>query len=77
MLSEERIYHYYLLGDRPIKVTCNALEIPLSAQIVDSKKKEFIYDLALIPYINDSMDVIKIDENKFRDACLAKGVKPI
>lgn len=77
MPSKERIYHYYLLGDRPIKVTCSALEIPLSAQIIDSKKKEFIYDLALIPVITDSLDIRQINENEFRNACLAKGVKPI
>lgn len=76
-LEKDRIYHYYLLGDRPIKVTCNASEIPLSAQIVDTKTKEFIYDLTLIPVITDSMDIRTIDENEFRNACLAKGVKPI
>lgn len=77
MPSKERNFHYYLLGDRPIKVTCNASEIPLSAQIVDTKTKEFVYDLALIPVITDSMDIRTIDENEFRNACLAKGVKPI
>ena len=75
--TRERIYHYYLLGDRPIKVTCcKESEIPITAAIVDSKKKEFVYDLELIPLITDSVDIRAIDENEFRNACLAKGVKP-
>lgn len=77
MPSKERIYHYYLLGNRPIKVTCSAMEIPINVEIVDSHTKEFVSDLSLVPIITDSMDIIQIDENEFRDACLAKGVKPI
>ena len=77
MPSKERVYHYYLLGNRPIKVTCSAMEIPINVEIVDSDKKEFVSDLSLVPVITDSMDIRKIDENEYRNACLAKGVKPI
>ncbi|PCJ02370.1 MAG: hypothetical protein COB14_02400 [Alphaproteobacteria bacterium] len=77
MPSKERIYHYYLLGDRPIKVTCSAMEIPINIEIVDSNKKKFVPDLSLISVITDSMDIRTINENEFRNACLAKGVKPI
>ncbi|PCJ99428.1 MAG: hypothetical protein COA45_05155 [Zetaproteobacteria bacterium] len=77
MPSKERVYHYYLLGNRPIKVTCSAMEIPINIEIVDSDKKEFVSDLSLVPVITDSMDIRKVDENEFINACLAKGVKPI
>lgn len=53
------------------------MEIPINVEIVDSHTKEFVSDLSLVPIITDSMDIIQIDENEFRDACLAKGVKPI
>ncbi|MGH1379084.1 MAG: hypothetical protein ACRBB3_09720 [Alphaproteobacteria bacterium] len=77
MPSKDRIINYYILGDRPIKIVCSMMEIPISAQILNSKTKEFVHDLSLVPFITSSVDIRKIDENDFRNACLAKGVKPI
>ena len=51
--------------------------IPINVEIVDSKTKEFVPDLSLVPVITDSMDITQINETEFRNACLAKGVKPI
>jgi len=67
---------YYLIGKRPVKVTY-VDDFPELAQTPDFDTKEFIYDHTILKRIEDSLDVDKIDEQQFRDACLAIGIKPI
>ncbi len=67
---------YYLMGARPIKVTY-VDDFPELVQTPDFETKEFVYDHKILRRIEESMDVEKITEQEFRDACLAIGVKPI
>ena len=67
---------YYILGDRPIKVTF-VDDFPELVQTPDMDKKVFTFDHSYLKIINDSMDIKKVDETTFCNACLAIGVKPI
>jgi len=71
------MYHYYIIGNLPIRVTCNDVEIPFRAEIVDTASKSFVRDLSLIPKIVDDADYKQIDQTTFRNACLALGVAAI
>lgn len=76
-MAKTNIYNYYILGDRPIKVTCNQFEIPMRAEIYSAQDGGFIADLAIIKMITDDRNIKSINENEFKNACLAKGLKPI
>lgn len=67
---------YYLLGDRPIKITY-VDDFPELVQTPDMDKKEFVFDHSYVKIVNNSLDVRRVDETTFRNACLAIGVKPI
>ncbi len=67
---------YYLMGKRPIKVTY-VDDFPEIVQTPDFETKKFIYDHTILKRIEDSVEVEKIDEQQFCNACLAIGVKPI
>lgn len=73
--GEKRIV-YYLMGKRPIKITY-VDDYPEYVMAFSFEEKKFTFDRDVIKQINNSMDVQKIDENEFRNACLAVGVKPI
>lgn len=77
MMSDRPVYQYYLLGDRPVRMTCNDLDIPYRAEIFSSEAGGFVADLSLVPLITNSDDFIQIDHLAFHNACLAKGVKPL
>lgn len=67
---------YYILGEIPIKVTCED-SFPFRAERGDFESKSFVLDNSLIRRINDSADVRKISELDFRNFCLSRGIKPI
>ncbi len=76
-MSKAHIYKYYILGDRPIKVTCNQIDIPIKAEIYSAKEGGFVSDLDVIKMITDDRDIKTIDRADFENACLAKGLKAI
>lgn len=67
---------YYILGELPIKVTCED-SFPFRAERGDIESKSFVLDNSLIRRINDSSDVRKVSEVDFRNFCLSRGIKPI
>ncbi|MGH1456632.1 MAG: hypothetical protein ACRBDI_07615 [Alphaproteobacteria bacterium] len=76
-MTSNNVCNYYILGDRPIKVTCNQFEIPMRAEIYSAADGQFIADLEVIKMITDDRNIKKIDKSEFENACLAKGLKPI
>ena len=57
---------YYILGDRPVKVTCID-SFPIQAETPDYEQDGiFVKDNKVIRRINDSADVVKVTENEFR-----------
>ncbi len=72
----EKTTIYYILGDRPIKVTCID-DVPDKILAYDFETKSFKRDGKLLRIINDSMEIRKIDELEYRNKCLSLGVKPI
>ena len=74
--GEETII-YYILGDRPVKVTCID-SFPIQAETPDYEQGGiFVKDNKVIRRINDSADVVKVTENEFKEFCLSRGIKPI
>jgi len=71
------MFHYYIIGDLPIRVTCSDAGIPISAEIINVTSKTFVKDLSLIPKIIDDYDYNKVDQITFCKACLALGVAAI
>lgn len=71
------MFHYYIIGNLPIKVTCNDADIPIRAEIIDFASKKFVKNLSLIPKIVDDNDYKEIDYVTFCNACLALGVAAI
>ncbi|MGN7437733.1 MAG: hypothetical protein ACTHOO_03740 [Alcanivorax sp.] len=67
---------YYILGERPVKVTCID-SFPFQAETPDFDKGIFVKDNKVIKRINDSSDVVKVSENEFKEFCLSKGITPI
>lgn len=67
---------YYILGDRPIKVTCID-DVPDSIYAYSFETRAFERDGNMLRIINDSMDIRKVDELEYRNKCLSVGVKPI
>lgn len=67
---------YYILGEVPIKVTCED-SFPFRAERVDFATKSFVLDNSIIKRINDADDVRKVSEIDFRNFCLSRGIKPI
>ncbi|MBK6896789.1 MAG: hypothetical protein IPH06_09380 [Alphaproteobacteria bacterium] len=86
MISEEQDFEYdeegeisvlyYILGEIPIKLTCED-SFPFRAERGDYDTKSFILDNGVIKRINDSADVRKVSEADFRNFCLSRGIKPI
>jgi hypothetical protein len=69
-------YHYYLLGDRPIRIKYIAPFVATKAEILNSVTKEFYIDNTYLDLTETSMDIIRISEEDFISACLKKGAKP-
>ena len=67
---------YYILGEIPIKLTCED-SFPFRAERWDYDAKSFVLDNGVIKRINDSADVRKVSETDFRNFCLSRGIKPI
>ena len=86
MISEEQDFEYdeegeisvlyYILGEIPIKLTCED-SFPFRAERWDYDTKSFVLDNGVIKRINDSADVRKVSEADFRNFCLSRGIKPI
>ena len=47
------MFYYCIIGNLPIKVTCNDADIPIRAEIIDPESKKFVKNLSLIPKIVD------------------------
>jgi len=67
---------YYVLGEIPIKLTCEN-SFPFRAERGDYDTKAFVLDNSVIKRINDSADIRKVSEADFRNFCLSRGIKPI
>ncbi len=67
---------YYILGEIPIKLTCED-SFPFRAERGDYDTKSFILDNSVIKRNNDSADVRKVSEGDFRNFCLSRGIKSI
>lgn len=74
--NAQEYYQYYVIGIRPIRITIFN-KAPVLAESVDFDKKTFGIDNTLIKLVTDSLEIERVDENTFRNACLAIGVKPI
>lgn len=72
----EKTTLYYILGERPLKVTC-VDSLPVKIQALDFEARKFIIDNTLIKRINDAVELRKVNEADFRNFCLSKGIKPI
>ncbi|MCB1593021.1 MAG: hypothetical protein KDI90_11290 [Alphaproteobacteria bacterium] len=66
---------FYILGDIPIKVTCED-SFPFRAERGDTASRSLVLDNSMIRLINNADDVRKVSEAVFRDYCLSKGIKP-
>ena len=66
---------FYIMGIKPIMVECID-SFPVFATALDFKTKEFAPYPELMRDINDSVEIVKVDEIEFRNACLALGAKP-
>jgi len=77
MAQSNYIYHYYLIGDRPIRLLCTELDIPVDAEILDARSKQFVRDLSIVPQIVEDTEYREIDYHTFCNACLAQGVTPL
>lgn len=69
-------YHYYLVGDRPLRIGYIAPYVSVIAEILNSETKKFYIDNTYMDRAATSVDIIRIDQAQFIDACLRKGVKP-
>ncbi|MFP4386116.1 MAG: hypothetical protein ACLFP8_02355 [Alphaproteobacteria bacterium] len=69
-------YQYYLVGDRPLRIGYIASYMPVVAEILDSKTKDFVIDNLYMDRAATSLDIIEVDESAFVDACHRKGAKP-
>ncbi len=69
-------YHYYLVGDRPLRIGYIAPHVSVVAEILNSNTKEFGIDNLYLDRAATSVDIISINEKQFVDACLKKGAKP-
>lgn len=72
----EETYLYYILGERPVKITCID-SFPIQAETPDFEKKIFVRDNSVIKRVTDSADVIKVSVKDFNEFCLSKGIKPV
>lgn len=70
------VISYYILGERPIKVT-SSNGAPVMIETINFETKQFHIDNTLIRAITDSTEIQKVDEIAFRNFCLSRGVKPI
>ncbi len=70
-------YVYYLVGDRPLRISYIAPGIAVLAEILDSDTKEFVTDNFYIHYVAESTDIIELDQKEFVDECLKRGTKPL
>lgn len=73
---EKPKYHYYLVGNRPLRIKYIAPYISTKAEILNSQTKKFYIDNTYLDRAATSVDIIRIDEKTFIDACLKKGAKP-
>ncbi len=64
---------YYILGVHPVRVTV-VDDLPICAEKPD-ESGAFVQDNTLIRRLNDAMDVVELDEHKFREYCLSRGLK--
>lgn len=71
-----RSYLHYLLGDRPVRITVKN-GAPILAETIDFEKKMLVIDNLFISAVADSLDIIRVDEKEFSNACLKYGVKPV
>ncbi len=72
----EQTVLYYILGEVPIKVSCED-SFPYRAERGDYETKAFVLDNSVIKRINDADDIRKVSEVDFRNFCLSRGIKPI
>lgn len=72
----EQTVLYYILGEIPIKVSCED-SFPYRAERGDYETKAFVLDNSVIKRINDADDIRKVSEVDFRNFCLSRGIKPI
>lgn len=63
---------YYILGVHPVRVTVID-ETPVKIEKPD-ENGIFTQDNTLIRRLNDSMDVQEVDEPRFREYCLSRGI---
>jgi|GEM_PF-2148018 len=69
-------YHYYLVGDRPLRIGYVAPHVSVVAEILNSDTKEFEINNLYLDRAATSVDIIRIDYEQFEEACLKNGVKP-
>ncbi len=70
-------YLYYLIGELPVRISYIATDVPVMAEILNFKTKNFEIDNLYIQKIAQSLESIQIDKNEFDNICLKNGVKPI
>ncbi len=64
---------YYIMGVHPLRVTVID-ELPIKIEKPDDDGV-FVEDNAMVRRLNDSSDVEEVNEARFREYCLSKGVR--
>lgn len=71
----EEYFSYYILGERPVRLTVWN-DAPILAETINFETKKFEIDNTFIMAIIDSLDAEKVSEADFINQCLKFGVKP-
>mgnify|MGYP003669080812 CR=1 FL=1 len=74
--NAKEYFEYYLLGERPVRLTIFN-EAPVLAETVDLDSKKLIIDNMLIIRFLESTDAQEISKDDFVNQCLSFGVTPV